>query len=298
MNSSGGFNEFCIHISQTAIKSMLYEVAATPKPGLVDRSNSGAHSDMNFYTFMASSSVLHFTFYECALAGLNHGQRNIRELLDAIRPIGARGEHMMFSATSGINTHKGLIFSLGIISAAAGYIYGRNNNMTIEPDEVCHIVTAMTEGITDRELMHIGKKEKLTYGEHLFKEYGIKGIRGEVEAGFPTVLTIGLPALEELMDDGSANLNDILVQVLLNIMTEAEDSNVIGRNGLEALEYVKTSARMALEAGGMLSEEGRKIIYKQDEEFIKRNISPGGSADLLAITMMLYFMKNHEKAAY
>lgn len=298
MNRLGEFNEFCIHISQTAIKSMLYEVAATPKPGLVDRSNSGAHLDMNFYTFMASSSVLPFTFYECALAGLNFEKRDIRDLLDIIRPIGLRGEHMMFSATSGINTHKGLIFSLGVISAAAGYIYGKNKNMTIEPYEVCHVLTEMTEGITDRELMHIEKKEKLTYGEYLFKEYGIRGIRGEVESGFPIVQNVGLPVLERLINDGSANLNDILVHTLLNIMAEAEDSNVIGRNGLTALEYVKISAKMALKAGGMLTEEGREIIYKLDEEYIKRNISPGGSADLLAITIMLYFMKNHEKAAY
>ena len=80
-------------------------------------------------------------------------------------------------------------------------------------------------------------------------------------------------------------------------MAEAEDSNIIGRNGPAAIEYVKVSARKALEAGGMLKEEGKKIVYEMDEEFIKRNISPGGSADLLAITIMLYFMQSHEKAA-
>ncbi|MGE5632136.1 MAG: triphosphoribosyl-dephospho-CoA synthase CitG [Caulobacteraceae bacterium] len=288
------YNQFCMHISQIAVKAMLYEVSATPKPGLVDRNNSGAHSDMDFYSFMASSSVMPVTFYRCALAGFEFRDQNMRGLLNMIRPIGIKGEKMMFSATNGANTHKGLIFSLGLISAASGYVYGKSRVLPINPEEICHTVSSMAEGITERELGHVQNIEKQTYGELLYKKYGIKGIRGEAEKGFPTVLKTGLPVLNRLTDEKLLSFNDMLVQTLLSIMAEAEDSNVIGRNGPEALEYVKASAEAVLKTGGMLTEEGKKSVYKLDDEFIKRNISPGGSADLLAITIMLYFVQKLE----
>lgn len=114
---------FCEYISQIAVKSMLLEVSATPKPGLVDRNNSGAHKDMDFNTFIESSVSQVYTFYNCTLEGLKFEGEDNKELLKAIRPAGIEGESKMFNATRGINTHKGLIFSLGIIAAAAGLQY-------------------------------------------------------------------------------------------------------------------------------------------------------------------------------
>src|SRR5699024_6679000 len=105
---------FCNKISSMSIKSILYEVAATPKTGLVDRKNSGAHKDMDFFTFINSSSVLGSYFYNCTKAGIEFKGNDYRDLLKDIRPIGMEAEKDMFKATNNINTHKGIIFSQGI----------------------------------------------------------------------------------------------------------------------------------------------------------------------------------------
>jgi triphosphoribosyl-dephospho-CoA synthase len=270
---------------------MIYEVSATPKPGLVDRNNSGAHNDMDFFTFMSSSASLTYTFYECALEGVNFDREDYRDLLKRIRPIGIKGEEKMFNATRGVNTHKGLIFSLGIIAAAAGNIYKETGRQVISSEEISMKIRKITKGITE-ELKEIDRKEKLTYGEKLYKKYGTKGIRGEVESGFATVLKTGLPILKRLTAKQDTHINDILVQTLLYLMIETEDSNVLGRHNLDMLNYVKKSAREAIRLGGMFSQSGKEYIYKMDKDFIEKNISPGGSADLLAVTFMIALLEN------
>ncbi|MDK2918857.1 MAG: triphosphoribosyl-dephospho-CoA synthase [Candidatus Petromonas sp.] len=283
--------KFCQYISELAVKAMIYEVSATPKPGLVDRNNSGAHNDMDFFTFMSSSASLTYTFYECALEGVNFDREDYRDLLKRIRPIGIKGEEKMFNATRGVNTHKGLIFSLGIIAAAAGNIYKETGRQVISSEEISMKIRKITKGITE-ELKEIDRKEKLTYGEKLYKKYGTKGIRGEVESGFATVLKTGLPILKRLTAKQDTHINDILVQTLLYLMIETEDSNVLGRHNLDMLNYVKKSAREAIRLGGMFSQSGKEYIYKMDKDFIEKNISPGGSADLLAVTFMIALLEN------
>ncbi|AKL96876.1 2-(5''-triphosphoribosyl)-3'-dephosphocoenzyme-A synthase CitG [Clostridium aceticum] len=283
--------DICQYLSELAIKSMLYEVSATPKPGLVDRNNAGAHKDMDFFTFMASSAALSNTFYQCAKAGTGFEGKALTELMNSIRPIGIQGEKRMFRTTQGINTHKGLIFSLGIIVAVAAVQYREAQSLKMQVEKICDKVKSMTKGISDRELGNVSKASPCTYGEKLFQKYGVKGIRGEVESGFHTVRTHSLPIFQELIKSGK-NMNDTLVQVLLHLMTVTEDSNILGRHDWETLEYVKTSAREVLDRGGMFTEEGKQRIIKMDREFIDRNISPGGSADLLAVTMMFGALKN------
>lgn len=283
---------FCEYISEIAIKSMLLEVAATPKPGLVDRNNSGAHKDMDFYTFMESSASQVYTFYNCALEGLKFEGKENKELLNIIRPIGIEGENKMFNATRGTNTHKGLIFSLGIIAAAAGLQHKETKKQKMDIDDICHKVKDIAEGIVSRELGKLDNKDSLTYGEILYKNHGIKGIRGEAESGFSTVRYHSLPIFRELMK-GEGNLNDNLVQVIFHLMTITEDVNILGRHGVDALEYVKSKAKEVLALGGIFTEKGKKKILEVDKDFIYRNISPGGSADLLAVTLMLYLLENY-----
>ncbi|SDJ97332.1 triphosphoribosyl-dephospho-CoA synthase CitG [Natronincola ferrireducens] len=287
--------DVCEYISELALKSMLYEVSTTPKPGLVDRNNPGAHNDMDFFSFMASSGALAYTFYKCALAGLKFQGVDIKGLLHELRPIGIEGEEKMFRATKGINTHKGLIFSLGLIAAAAGLYYRETKSLPMNAGDICNRIKEMTEGISNKELGNTQEATALTYGEKLFRKYGIKGIRGEVEAGFPTVRCYGLPILRDLMKQ-NRNINDSLVQVLFHLMTVTEDSNVLGRHDWEALDYVKTTATEVLEMGGMFTERGKNKIIEIDKEFIKKNISPGGSADLLAVTIMFYLLETSDEA--
>ncbi|NLN15284.1 MAG: triphosphoribosyl-dephospho-CoA synthase CitG [Tissierellia bacterium] len=283
-------NEYCRLVANIAIRSVLFEVSVSPKPGLVDRFNPGAHKDMDIFTFLKSSSVLYPYFYNCTMAGIEFDEEDYTQLLLNIRPIGIRAEEDMFKATAGINTHKGIIFSMGIIAAAVGSLHRELNRQHFDFEEISERVKLITAGIT-KELDLAYKKEDLTYGERLYLKYGTKGIRGEVESGFTTVLNYSLPILVGLIQENKYHINDILGQVLINLMANTEDSNVLGRHDMEALKYVQERSKEALKLGGYFTEEGRKYIEALDEDFIEKHISPGGSADLLAVSLMFYMLK-------
>lgn len=281
----------CELLSENAVKSLLFEVSAAPKPGLVDRFNSGAHKDMDFFSFMSSSAALSIYFYKCTLQGVNFGGKSPQKMFDGLRSLGIEAEKRMFLATGGVNTHKGLVFSLGIICAAASNCYVESNDGKFDLQIISEKIKEMTKGISEKELAYSKDIEKMTCGEKIYKRYGLKGIRGEAEGGYNTVLTVSLPVFRELMNSGKFNINDSLVHTLMHIMTASVDTNVIGRHDIESLEYVKRSAKQALEMGGVFTEEGKRYIYKMDKDFIEKNISPGGSADLLAVTVMFYMLE-------
>lgn len=286
--------KFCNHIVNLATKSILYEVAATPKPGLVDRSNSGAHNDMDFFTFLSSSSVLSSYFYQCTKAGLEFTGEDYKVLLSNLRPIGIIAENDMFKATNGVNTHKGMIFSQGIVAAAAGSIFRETGDVSINALDISNRTMAMAEGLTN-ELRTLHSKDTYTYGEYLYIKYNIKGIRGEVESGFKTVMNYSLPLLSDLMNEKQYKINDILVHTLLYLIANTEDGNILGRHNMDQLIYAQKSAKQALDLGGYLVKEGREYVEKMDKDFIEKNISPGGAADLLAITLLLYYLQTENE---
>jgi len=274
-------------IAGLALQSLLYEVAATPKPGLVDRYNRGAHRDMDFFTFMASSAALVFYFEKCAVQGWEYRAKDSGVLFKALRRTGLEAEAAMFKASGGVNTHKGLIFSLGLVCAAAAAVGAGEKENEAGATAVCRKVAALTRGICHDELEAMAKREEYTHGEKIYARYGLTGIRGEAESGFATIRSYALPVLQALQAERKYPINDILVQVLLHLMAVNEDTNIAARHDRETLEYVKKYSRDALEAGGMLTLPGKRLVFKMDREFIARHISPGGSADLLAVTVML-----------
>lgn len=288
--------EFYQKVSSIAIKSMLYEVSASPKPGLVDRINQGAHSDMDFFTFIDSISVLHPYYEECTKAGLEFNKTNYTELMDDLRSIGIKAEQTMFKATKHVNTHKGMIFSLGILSAAVGSLKRDLNKEVFDRFEIQKRVMEMTFGIT-KELKLSDEKnyEDLTYGERLYRDYNIMGIRGEAESGYATVIDIALPKFEELCKEKEdKDINKILIQTLIYLMSETEDSNILGRHDIDKLSYVREEAKKAIDLGGVYTHEGMEYIKKLDNDFIEKNISSGGAADLLAVTMFIHLIEKGE----
>lgn len=285
-------NELCETIRRYAVTSLLYEVSSAPKPGLVDRLNNGAHRDMDFFSFMASSAALSPYFYKCASMGVQSHLEPPEILFENLRGVGLDAEKAMYSATGGANTHKGMIFSMGILCAAAALCYMRDRPKKPSIERLCETVSDMTQGLCSRELCSIKEKRDLTHGERIFLKYEIKGIRGEVEAGFPTVRSCSLPVYTHLKSMNRYPLNDILVQTLLNLMTTNEDTNILARHDMDTLKYVMDYAAKALDAGGMLTPRGKEMVEEMDREFIARNISPGGSADLLAVTVMLDFLSS------
>lgn len=265
-------------IGTLAAKSLLYEVCTTPKPGLVDKNNTGSHRDMDLFTFLGSCAALQPYFTKCALIGLQTAKEPPSVTFAAIRFQGRQTEQTMYSVTGGVNTHKGAIFTLGLLCAATG----RCASSCAE--DICAQVSAMTQGLSAADFAQCSGK---TTGEKLFARYGITGIRGQAEAGFPVLLQIGLPVLEEGLSQG-LSLEESGCAALLHLMCAITDTNLIARSDLDTQKAVCDQVRILLEASAFPSKEQ---LEELDVLFTQRNLSPGGSADLLAATYFLYFLK-------
>lgn len=281
------------YIGQVATSALLEEVSTTPKPGLVDRVNSGGHSDMDFFTFINSSSALSPYFFKMAQVGYDW-EESLNDLFQKLREIGMEAEKAMFQATGGVNTHKGLVFSLGILSAAAAYYYKKNAVFDI--NAILLLCGEMTIHSLEKEFQGIKESSPQTKGEELYIKYGVKGIRGEVQGGFKNVREVALPIMIELRKQGK-NKNDRLLQTLLYLMVAVEDTNVLARHDFETLRYVQETTAKALEKGGIFTKQGELFIQAMDKEFSQGRISPGGCADLLAVTVMSYKLSAYEKKA-
>lgn len=288
--------QYARRISSLSMAALLFEVAATPKPGLVDRDNSGSHKDMDFYTFQSSAVSLNQFFEEFTLLGIRNHERPAEEVFALIRPVGIHAEEVMLAATGGVNTHKGMIFSLGIFCCVLGYLYG--NEVPFSEEAFTRTCRQMTCHVLD-DFQGITVENARTHGERLYALYGITGIRGEAAKGFPTVFDLALPAFRTYKKKG-LSVNDAGVLTLLHIIAGAVDTNIIARSDYETMKAVQKKVRGFLEAAdnnGNGDIAGKmpdyiSVIRELDREFIERNISPGGSADMLALT---YFVESLEQ---
>ncbi len=289
-------------IGRIALTATLYEVSAAPKPGLVDPFSRGAHADMDYFTFLSSAAALAPFFAEFAgIGGARHGEP--QDLLPRLRKVGLAAEKAMFAATAGANTHKGLIFSLGLLCAAAGRLLAPAGR--VEPDACAREAAEIVAGINRRELAALrpdkGQDTRvqgaatLTAGEQLYLKYGVRGVRGEAEDAFPSVIRHALPRLRADLAAGTS-WNDAMIDALFVLCQRVEDTTVLNRAGPEGLAYVRAKASEALALGGMTSAQGRRFIQTLDEDFSRRNLSPGGCADLLAAAVFLEMLSGEFRA--
>ncbi|HOS69382.1 MAG TPA: triphosphoribosyl-dephospho-CoA synthase CitG [Bacillota bacterium] len=274
-------------IAATACRSMMYEVCVTPKPGLVDRSNSGAHQDMDIFTFIDSISVLTPHFRYMYLMGSDLNEVPPQQLLDKLRYSGIMAENDMLAATNRINTHKGLIYSMGILCAALGW--SEANYRSTDAASLLALCGEIASPGIDKDLHGITSENAVTGGEKLFAATGNAGVRGEAAAGFPSILNCGLPALKRFISEGM-NLNDAGVYTLLTLISQVTDTNIISRCGLSAQQTIQKSIQTLLSENTL---PGLNDVRELDCSFIEKNISPGGCADLLAMTFMLYFLETY-----
>lgn len=272
-------------IGRLAVQSLLYEVAVTPKPGLVDRRNAGAHKDMDCFTFLTSAAALAPYFTQFAQTGAECSGEEPKALFRAIRLIGVEAERDMFDATAGVNTHKGAIFSLGLACTAAGCLVEKGTELTTE--NIADYVRNMTEGICAAEYQGIKAKQNPTKGEQIYLRYGLTGVRGEAEQGFPSVLRYSYPVLEDCLLCGRS-VNESMLQAYLHLAGNVDDTNVLGRHDMEVSTYVKAETQKILQVDGALRPQNIALLEAMDDDFIAKNISPGGCADLLALTMFFF----------
>lgn len=272
-------NHFRIQDAETvgtlAARALLDEVCTTPKPGLVDRRNSGSHRDMDMYTFISSSLALTPYFMNCVRIGQDTAAQAPAVTFEKLRQRGLQAEQEMLRATGGVNTHKGAIFSVGVLCGAAGRLW--KPEVGWEEGKLFEEAAGMTAAAMETDLK---TRHWNTAGERLYAAQGVKGVRGEIVQGMPSVTKLGLPIFRrELEKDADRNRAGMVT--LLYLICCVEDTNMLHRGGpkkaAQAVEMVKQ----------VLKEPTASAVEALDDWFIRENLSPGGCADLLAV---IYFV--------
>lgn len=296
-------SNICQIISDSFLQGILFEACLDDKPGLVTSKNNGSHQDMSIITFMSGAVALAPAFYELSYHASEH-KDDLKLLLPKLREIGIEYDNRLLSFTGGVNTHRGTLFINGLLSALVGYISSdfltESGLYNFNTKHFLNILSKklkdLTAGIVEDELI-IPTKSNLpiqTYGEELYREYGVTGIRGEVENGLPSLFNYALPTLENSLLSGMS-LSESMLNSLFSIMSVLDDTTVYKRGGQSSAIYVKTISSRILDAG-ILTVDGRKLIEEFKLEAKKRNISPGGSADILSATIATYFLMKREFA--
>jgi triphosphoribosyl-dephospho-CoA synthase len=269
-------------IAEQAYRALLHELATWPKPGLVSHVDPGSHHDMDAAMLCRSAEALRPFFAELALAGWRGAG------MSRLREIGMRAEAAMLSATDGVNTHRGAIFGLGLLSAAAGTIARSSNDGDVYTSGQLGVIVAQRWGQEIRR----GPIPLHSHGSAALRHYGAGGARAEAAAGFPSIYEIGLPALQRgraLAPDDAVAAS---VQACFTLIAEVGDTNLLHRGGSEGARYAADAARSFLSAGGVGAPDWRARAAVVHAEFVARRLSPGGCADLLAMTLFVEALEN------
>lgn len=275
-------------IAILAYQSLIAEVQLAPKPGLVDPESNGAHDDMDYPLFLKSIAAL--KAYLLAYIEAGYQSTSDQQLFLTLRQIGQDAEKQMLLATSQINTHKGANFSYAFILGAIGRA-GQTLTLSKLVEQnfkpVFEIIRNMTKGLVSRDFSQMTDKTQLSYGEQLYVEYGFTGIRGEAEAGYPSLEYVALPTLQKyrmLPED------DRHLLLMLTLMTEVQDMNLVHRGGIDGWQMVqKVAAEILQETDDMVLV--RRKLRQFDAQLIEAHLSPGGTADLLSLGIFLERLK-------
>ncbi|MGY2173465.1 triphosphoribosyl-dephospho-CoA synthase [Pseudomonas gingeri] len=261
-------------LADFAVEALIDEADLSPKPALVDRRGNGAHSDLHLGLMHASALSLWPMFREMADAAAASGTVDL-PLREALGRIGREGEQAMLQTTGGVNTHRGAIWALGLLVAAAA----------LEPRVVtANVLTLRAARLALLEDRHAPNGS--SHGSQVAQRYGARGAREEAQLGFPAVTRLGLPQLKRSRLAGHGEQNARL-DALLAIMTSLADTCVLYRAGVPGLQVMQQGARAVLEAGGSASLAGRRSLHELDQQLLAMNASPGGAADLLAACLLI-----------
>lgn len=263
-------------IAHLATRALQAELDTTPKPGLVDKDNNGAHRDMDYVLMQRSIDTLHPYFVQLALLGC----ADALPTHTSIRDIGIEAERAMLSATNGVNTHKGALFSMGLAVVAAAHEKNTDSLQTT--------IKALAASFPDTNGTHGSKAKLLSKGTT-----AIKGALDNAREGYEMLFAEWLPFYIERRKERDAHT---LHKTLLRIMCDLDDTNVIYRTDLATAEEVKQEARALLDnfSKAHTAEDKEKRIAAEllalkdmDKRYTARNISPGGAADMLSLTIFI-----------
>ena len=251
-------------IGRLAVAALHDELALYPKPGLVSFVDSGSHQDMDARTFMRSLFALRHCFPQMAALGA------VCAPFSMLERAGIAAEARMLLATDGVNTHRGAIFSLGLLCAGAGTLLAEGQRLT---------PMALRLAVQDSWGRALGARATQRHA-------GLRGAGTEAALGFPLLFEVALPALQQAqaagLDEQRARL-----QTLFHIIAKLDDTNLVHRGGLAGLRFAQAAARDYLDAGGAAHPEGVKRAVELHRVFVARRLSPGGAADMLACACWL-----------
>ena len=267
--------EAWVNLGRLACEALELELELEPKPGLVTPADWGSHADMDHHTFRASIAALRPYFADCAQLGARGAAFEI------LQARGIVAESEMLSATGGVNTHKGAIFSLGLLVAAAGWQYAWRGGVDIR---------ALGSVVRKRWATALATKSHSaasTNGSRALHLHGIPGAREHAAAGFPVLFTVTLPALRGALARG-ADLRRAGVHALMSTVAVLPDTNLVHRGGPEGLAWAQAGGERFVEEGSVFVADWDSRLKYLEREFVARWLSPGGAADLLAAGWLLH----------
>ncbi len=257
-----------------AARCLLLELETWPKPGLVSHVDQGSHADMDAGSFRASVGAIQPFLAQLCLAGGRGAD------MQELRVIGIAAEAAMLKATGGVNTHRGAIFGLGLLCAAVG---ARAAWRITQPASL-GLTVARLWGADIRR----GPVPLHSHGTAMHRRYGVGGARVEAGSGFPSVYGIGLPALLAAIDKVPGDAEAQRLETCFALVAAVEDTNLLHRGGRDGLLFARAAARGFLDAGGIANAGWRQDALAVHQDFVARRLSPGGAADLLAMTLFVH----------
>ena len=262
-------------VARLAVRSLYAELTLYPKPGLVSLVDNGSHGDMNASTFVRSMFALRHYFRDITHAGSRSAE--FGELVS----LGIAAERRMLAATAGINTHRGAIFALGMLCAAAGQVHARG--LAASPERLRAVLhehwgAALAE--------HAAQHAPFSHGRRAAQRYAVGGARDEAALGFPCVFQVALPAMRAALQAGR-EVGAARIDALFSLMASMDDTNVLHRGGAAGAVFVRVEAQRFMALGGTARPDWKDVALTCHQQFTARRLSPGGAADLLAATCLV-----------
>jgi len=265
-------------LADLAVQALVDEADLSPKPGLVDRRGSGAHSDLHLGLMHASAQSLWPAFAAMADAARSEG-RVSQALRETLGQLGRDGEAEMLRVTAGVNTHRGAIFSLGLLVAAAAACRSRLGHAATG-EQVCLEVRRWAADFAGAPL-NAGSP-----GQRARALHKVPGVREQAAAGYPLLRGMALPTLRDALASGLPR-EAAMCQTLMQLIACVDDLNLLHRGGANGLHWAQQQARRFLAEGGAFTHDWRPRLQHIADAFVARRLSPGGSADLLACSLFL-----------
>jgi triphosphoribosyl-dephospho-CoA synthase len=269
--SSPSIEDHAEQLGRLAALCLKLEVETFPKPGLVSHIDDGSHSDMDAELLCRSADTLAPFFRDLAVAGVAGAG------MDRLRAIGIAAERAMLTTTGGVNTHRGAIFGLGLLCAAAGY------------RKACGIRKPLGRLVVERWASAIlsGPALLRSHGALAARRYGAGGAKFEAAGGFPSVYDIAIPALHAGRKRAPHDEEAARIQACMALIAVVVDTNLLHRGGSEGLSFAQAGASAFLASGGVGCLGWRARAVEIHRAFVARNLSPGGAADLLAMALFV-----------